>query len=1160
MNSLLARLLLIVSLALVPALGFQAYTESQARHARQQLVEDEAMRLMGLVASEQRRIAEGAEQVLDVIAGSPAVQNDRPDDCQQLLGNVVASLARYVTVAVVGSDGHVVCAPRAVDRGIDVSDRDYFHTAMQSGGFTIGGYEVSRGTGRPTVHMAKPFRRPGGDIAGVVVLALDLGWLQEQLDQVALPPGTVVSILDRNGTFVARRPNGEHFIGQPMRAEYRFILTGNADKVVPMTSLEGRPIIVGTSRPGSGPNGWAVGVGLDPDLAFAGVAKANRTGMLLIVAGAGLALATTCLAGTQLIRRPLDRLLRVAESWRNGDLAARVGLCADNSEFGRLAGAFDAMAVELEERECALRHSEALFRTTFDQAGVGMTQAALDGTWLRVNDRICAILGYPRNELVGHNFQDLTHPDDLEADLAQRGSLLRGEIATITREKRYLRKDGGPVWAAVTVSLLSDTGDRPERIITIVQDISERKRAEEALNRATALLRAIGDCSPDPIYAKDADGRFLFANPAVLAVIGKPAGQVIGHSDAEWHHDPAQAAAVMANDRRVIASGRVERCEETFEAAGAGTRVFRSAKAPLRMEDGTVVGLVAVSSDITQLKDAETALRESEERFRATFEQAAVGIVHIDLAGKWLRVNDRLCDMLGYSRAELLAITFREITHPDDLPASLASFRRLMSGEIAAFNMDKRYLRKDGTLLWASLTDSLVRDQTGTPMYGVGVIEDISERKRVEARLRRLTADLETRVHEAVAAREAAQTRAAHAERMQALGQLAGGIAHDFNNVLQGVQGAAALIERRAGDEAGVRRLARLAIEAIERGSSITRRLLAFGRRSDLRAEAVDVTALLGDLREMLAPTLGASIDVRVGLEAGVPPLFADKGQLETALVNLATNARDAMPEGGCLTLSAETETVPADGPTHAAGLAPGRYVRLAVADTGKGMDRTTLAHAGEPFFTTKEPGAGTGLGLPMAKGFIEQSGGTLRIESSLGKGTTITLWLPAAETNRARAAAKDAAGIAAKPDRPATAARRVLLVDDENVVREVLAEQLEDAGYSVLVAASGTEALALLAAGEAVDALVTDLTMPGMGGLEVIRAAQQRHPGLPAVLLTGYAGDGAALAVGGAISGSFSLLRKPVSGVHLADRVRALLAAAVDDKAARNPDKPAPR
>jgi CheY-like chemotaxis protein/anti-sigma regulatory factor (Ser/Thr protein kinase) len=336
-------------------------------------------------------------------------------------------------------------------------------------------------------------------------------------------------------------------------------------------------------------------------------------------------------------------------------------------------------------------------------------------------------------------------------------------------------------------------------------------------------------------------------------------------------------------------------------------------------------------------------------------------------------------------------------------------------------------------------------------------------------------------------------------------------------------------------------------MEAVERGASVTRRLLAFGRRSDLRAEAVDVAALLGGLQEILAHTLGATIAVKVGVEAGVPSLLGDKGQLETALVNLATNARDAMPEGGQLTISAENEVAP-DGCTHPAGLAPGRYVRLALTDTGAGMDAATLARAAEPFFTTKEPGAGTGLGLPMAKGFAEQSGGALRVESSPGRGTTVSLWLPAVDSDTTQTVRQGAEETASKPNRSTTLAR-VLLVDDENVVREVLAEQLENAGFSVLAAANGTEALALLAAGVAVEALVTDLSMPGVDGLTVIRAAQERYPGLPAVLLTGYAGDGAALAVGGAVSGSFSLLRKPVTGVQLIDRVRALLAGREDVK-----------
>jgi signal transduction histidine kinase/CheY-like chemotaxis protein len=444
------------------------------------------------------------------------------------------------------------------------------------------------------------------------------------------------------------------------------------------------------------------------------------------------------------------------------------------------------------------------------------------------------------------------------------------------------------------------------------------------------------------------------------------------------------------------------------------------------------------------------------------------------------------------------------------------------------------------------LLDVADRWRTGDLAARTGIPDDGSEFGRLAGAFDSMAAAQEARVGGEVAAREAAQARAAHAERMQALGQLAGGIAHDFNNVLQAVAGAATLIERHPADEIRVRRLARLAIEAVERGASITRRLLAFGRRSDLRAEPLDVAPVLNGLREILVHTLGAAIIVDVKPDPSVPPLLADKGQLETALVNLATNARDAMPEGGQLTLSASAETVESDGPPHPAGLPAGRYVRLTVADTGAGMDAATRERAVEPFFTTKHVGAGTGLGLPMAKGFAEQSGGALSVESNPGAGTT-----PVAGSVASPAPMTEppVAAVAAEPGMIVTgaSARRalILLVDDEAPVRELLAEHLEDAGYRVLATASGAAALALLATAETVDILITDLSMPGMDGLAVIRAAQERLPRLPAVLLTGYAGDGAALAVAGTVSGIFSLLRKPVSGVELIDRVRTLLAGA---------------
>ena len=280
----------------------------------------------------------------------------------------------------------------------------------------------------------------------------------------------------------------------------------------------------------------------------------------------------------------------------------------------------------------------------------------------------------------------------------------------------------------------------------------------------------------------------------------------------------------------------------------------------------------------------------------------------------------------------------------------------------------------------------MLRDAAGRPTRVVGVVQDVTERKAAEARLRSLNTELEVRVHQEMAEREAAQTRAAHAERTQALGQLAGGIAHDFNDVLQAVTGSATLIDRRPGDAELVRRFAGVLIDAATRGSSIIRRLLAFAHRSDLRAEPIEAGPLLDGMREILEHTLGAAITVRVTVEHGLPPLFADRGQLETVLLNLATNARDAMPSGGTLHLLASGIVVQ-PGTTNAAGLAPGRYITLAVADSGIGMDRATLARATEPFFTTKRHGEGTGLGLAMARGFAEQSGGALGIDSAANRG-----------------------------------------------------------------------------------------------------------------------------------------------------------------------------
>nr|WP_294503592.1 ATP-binding protein [uncultured Rhodopila sp.] len=374
---------------------------------------------------------------------------------------------------------------------------------------------------------------------------------------------------------------------------------------------------------------------------------------------------------------------------------------------------------------------------------------------------------------------------------------------------------------------------------------------------------------------------------------------------------------------------------------------------------------------------------------------------------------------------------------------------------------------------------------------------------------------------------------AVHAERMQALGQLAAGVAHDFNNLLITVHGTASLIAHHADDAVANRRYAGMLLDATARGQSITRRLLGFARQEEVRPEPLEPRSVLHELQQIASHTLGSKIAVRVETTCPLPHLMADKGQLETALVNLAVNARDAMPDGGTLTFAADLAVV-AHGTFHQAVRDPGIYIKLSVSDTGAGIDGPVLERVLEPFFTTKPPGQGTGLGLPMARAFAEQSGGGLAIDSSPGRGTVISLWLPVAEV--------------AEPDSVAAAGetpKRVLLAEDDPMVSETLAAVLDDAGYDVVLARTGAEAMAVLRTASRVDALVTDLSIRELGGLALIDEAHRYRPGLPAVLLTACPDMDAALAMKGAFSGTFSLLRKPIGAMHLVARIEALIAAA---------------
>jgi signal transduction histidine kinase len=365
--------------------------------------------------------------------------------------------------------------------------------------------------------------------------------------------------------------------------------------------------------------------------------------------------------------------------------------------------------------------------------------------------------------------------------------------------------------------------------------------------------------------------------------------------------------------------------------------------------------------------------------------------------------------------------------------------------------------------------------------------------------LRQLNEELESRIELRTREREAALAQLFEAQKMETVGQLTGGVAHDFNNLLMAVLGSLNLLGKYLGtDTERSRRLLDNAILGAKRGAALTQRLLAFSRRQELKLEAVDFPRLVQGMKELLVRALGSSIDLSIKLQDELPPILVDANQLELALLNLAVNARDAMPEGGEFKIDAAMETVTTGG--SALPLAPGEYLQIRISDSGVGMDSATLAKAGQPFFTTKGPGKGTGLGLPMVRGLAAQSGGYLRISSATNKGTTVAIWFPKAHDLAASSPQQhEVPGIL-----PHTELCKVLIVDDDALVLEGTAAMIDDLGHTTIGVSSAAEALDVLASGLKVDVVVTDHAMPAMNGLQLARVIVERYPRLPVILATG--------------------------------------------------------
>ena len=753
------------------------------------------------------------------------------------------------------------------------------------------------------------------------------------------------------------------------------------------------------------------------------------------------------------------------------------------------------------EAEAALRESEARLRAVFEHVPVGIAIAdAAHGFITNANAALCRILGRSAEELARMHFREFTHPDDIAEDERLLAEVEAGRRDHYTLEKRLLRPDGTLVWAHLTVAAVRDDEGRPRYMVGMTKDITERKRIEAELRRRERELASLTDNSPDVVARFGPDLRVRFMSAAFERATGSPAAATVGRHLSELGVDPAIAQRMEAATRRVFEDGASAELEIEFTGPDGVERTWSAQIVPELDERGRVESALSVTRDVTERTRTRRALRESEERFRALVEHSSDLIAILEPDGRVRYASPAQGRLLGYMPSDFPELVAYDMLHPDDVaPARRRLAEAGAPGADASAERPLRIRRRDGSYLWVLLRVSDMRDDPVVRGFVVNA-RDVTEELRLQERL-------------------------TQAQKLEALGQLAGGVAHDFNNILAAITSYGQLLveELPAGTPAAED--ATEIVRAAARGAAVTGQLLAFSRRQALETAVIELGALVRDTAGLLRPLLPSSIALRLP-DADAPPAHvrATRAQVEQIVLNLAVNARDAMPDGGELQLRVGTRA-----------RADGADALLVVVDSGVGMSEGVRTRAFEPFFTTKPAGRGTGLGLATVYGLVRQFGGTIEVESAEGAGTTVTVALPLAAPAPSRPAEGDV------PAPPAPRAARLLLVEDEEQVRASLVRALGRAGHTVLAAPDGQAALDLLRAGERVDLVLSDVAMPRLGGRELAAAVAREFPTLRVVLMSGYAELGGEPAPDGEVAG---FVAKPFDVARLLQLVGDLLRA----------------
>lgn len=763
----------------------------------------------------------------------------------------------------------------------------------------------------------------------------------------------------------------------------------------------------------------------------------------------------------------------------------------------------------------ALEASEERYRSLVENMEVGIASADPLETFTFANSAAERVFGVPRGTLAGRSLGEFL--SDAEFARVQKETARRASGERSTYQITIRRADGQQRQVMLTGIPQLDAEGKFAGTFGTLQDITDKCRAEEELARERALLQTLMDNGPDHIYFKDRRGRFILANRALARVLGASGpSELIGKTDFDFF-SPEHAESAFEDEQRVMKSGQpVIDIEERETWPDRPDTWVSTTKMPLANEKGEIVGTFGVSRDITERRKMEESLRESEEHYRNTFMNAPFGVFHSTTDGRIISANEAFARMMGYETPEELIETVNRrgvaevlYEHPERRPALVGELLR--TGGWQRFS--NTYRRKDGKIVSAILTMRPYARQEGSATELEGFVEDVTEREKLQEQL-------------------------LQAQKMEAVGRLAGGIAHDFNNILTVIYGYCDLGLDGTSQREPFRGFFQQIRESASRASNLTSQLLSFSRRRILQPRTIDLGDLVAGLMDMLRRVLGEDIDVHDHRQAGLWNVRADPGQIEQVIMNLAVNSRDAMPRGGVLTIETANVRLDEGYVLRHAEVKAGEYVVLAVSDTGHGMDAATLDRIYEPFFTTKEVGKGTGLGLATVYGIVKQSGGNIYCYSEVGRGTTFKIYLPHAEGGPEKAASADVAPVAKR-----VGEATILFVDDDEAVRTIAVSILMSAGYTVISARNGSEALAALPLMSSTpDLMITDIVMPDLNGIELARRVVEAFAAIRVLYISGYTED--AIVHHGILQEGVELLQKPFTATDLLQKVSGMLEA----------------